>query len=197
MNDTSWYQKQAAASLRRLLPRLETKFASHVDHDEWQGLVQRMHDHFPKLFECLYELYGGQYDFFFHLESILASATEMWIARPAELKALDALRETDPYWYQSHRMLGAMCYVDLFASDLSGVRERLGYLLELGVNYLHLMPLFQNSVTMACHCASTSCSTTLPTSTNGPGGHWPAITSIRTITGCFPIARCPTPTSRP
>jgi amylosucrase/maltose alpha-D-glucosyltransferase/alpha-amylase len=67
----------------------------------------------------------------------------MWLSRPAELKALDALREADPHWYQSHRMIGAMCYVDLFAGDLGQLRERIPYLTELGVNYLHLMPLFK------------------------------------------------------
>jgi amylosucrase len=44
----------------------------------------------------------------------------MWLDAPAELKALDAIRGADPYWYQSNRMVGAMCYVDLFAGDLAG-----------------------------------------------------------------------------
>jgi len=143
MSDDTWHKHQATASLRRLLPRLESRFAAQVDADEWHGYVQRLQGHFPRLFAGLHLLYGKQYDFFYHLESILASATEAWIARPTELKALDALRETDPHWYQSHRMLGAMCYVDLFAGDLNGLRERIPYLLELGVNYLHLMPVFK------------------------------------------------------
>jgi amylosucrase/maltose alpha-D-glucosyltransferase/alpha-amylase len=67
----------------------------------------------------------------------------MWIARSDELKALDALRETDPYWYQSHRMVGAMCYVDLFSENLQGLIERIPYLTELGITYLHLMPIFK------------------------------------------------------
>jgi amylosucrase/maltose alpha-D-glucosyltransferase/alpha-amylase len=67
----------------------------------------------------------------------------MWLARPAELKALDALREGDPRWYLSNRMVGAMCYVDLFAGDLQGLRRRIPYLSEMGITYLHLMPLFK------------------------------------------------------
>ena len=142
-HDAAWHSQHAAASLRRLLPRLEARFATQVDTDAWQGYLQRLHNHFPTLFAALHRLYGHQYDFFFHLEGILASATEMWLARPAELKALDALREIDPHWYQSQRMLGAMCYADLFAGGLEGLRERIPYLLELGVNYLHLMPVFK------------------------------------------------------
>lgn len=141
--DIAWLNRHATSSLTRLLPRLESRFAAQVDQDEWQGYVHRLQAHFPRLFRCLHELYGHQYDFFFHLESILGTATTHWLARPGELKALDALRENDPFWYQSQRLLGAMCYVDLFACDLAGLRERIPYLLELGVNYIHLMPVFR------------------------------------------------------
>ncbi|MFA7593850.1 MAG: amylosucrase [Thiohalobacteraceae bacterium] len=143
MIEPGWHEAQAAASLRRLLPRLEARFATQVDADDWQGYVLRLQTHFPRLFASLHRLYGQHYDFFYHLEAILASATELWHARSAELKALDALREVDPYWYQSSRVLGAMCYVDLFAGDLAGLCERIPYLRELGVNYLHLMPVYQ------------------------------------------------------
>jgi len=143
INDNTWHEEQAAASLHRLLPRLEARFQAQISSDEWQGFVHRLKTHFPQLFRGLHQLYGKQYDFFYHLESILACATEQWIARPVELKALDALREADPYWYQSQRLLGAMCYVDLFAGDLASLRAKIPYLLELGVNYLHLMPLFK------------------------------------------------------
>ncbi len=132
-----------ALSLKRLLPRLEQRFSPQLEPAEWQGFRQRLKQHFPRVFATLHELYGSQYDFFYHLESILASAAEMWIARPAELKALDGLRETDPNWFQSNRIIGAMCYVDLFAGDLAGLRERLPYLKQLGISYLHLMPLFK------------------------------------------------------
>lgn len=143
MKNIAWFRKDSDTSLRRLLPRLEARYAGKVDKDEWHGFTQRLWDHFPRLFDCLRELYGDQYDFFYHLESILGATTEMWLSRPDELKALDALRETDPHWYQSHRMVGAMCYVDLFAGNLAGMIEQIPYLKELGINYLHLMPLFK------------------------------------------------------
>lgn len=143
MNDTTWMQKHSASSLRRLLPRLEQRFETQSDATEWQAYLERLTRQFPNLFQGLHALYGRHYDFFYHLESILASATEMWLARPAELKALDALRQSDPHWYQSHRMLGATCYVDLLAGNLEGLHERIPYLAELGVTYLHLMPVFK------------------------------------------------------
>lgn len=40
--------------------------------------------------------------------------------------------------------LGYMVYTEQFAGNLEGVREHLEYLRELGVNYLHLMPLLES-----------------------------------------------------
>jgi amylosucrase len=141
--DDKWLDEQAASSLKRLLPRLDSRFRERVDDAEWHGYVARLRRHFPRLFTHLFALYGESYDFFYHLEAILASTAEMWIERPPDLKALDALREADPSWYQSNRMVGAMCYVDLFGGDLEGLGERIPYLTELGITYLHLMPLYK------------------------------------------------------
>jgi hypothetical protein len=38
-------------------------------------------------------------------------------------------------------MVGYVGYTDRFAGTLTGVRQHLDYLTELGVTYLHLMPL--------------------------------------------------------
>jgi amylosucrase len=40
-------------------------------------------------------------------------------------------------------MIGYVCYADRFAGSLAGVRQHLDYLAELGVTYLHLMPLLR------------------------------------------------------
>lgn len=143
MSNPSWLEKQSNTSLTRLLPRLEKRFSEQVDEGAWQAYVQRIRVHFPRLFKLLHALYGHYYDFFYHLESILGTATQMWVERPDELKALDVMREADPHWYQSHRMVGAMCYVDRFAGNLAGIRQRIPYFTELGLTYLHLMPLFR------------------------------------------------------
>ena len=141
--DKLWLEEQSASSLKRLLPRIEARFKEMTGPVEWEAYAGRMERHFARLFKHLHALYGGHYDFFYHLESILASTTEMWLARPDELKALDAMREADPNWFHSNRMVGAMCYVDLFAKDIKGLREKIPYLAGLGITYLHLMPLFK------------------------------------------------------
>ena len=63
--------------------------------------------------------------------------------RAQDLRRLDEARVLAPDWLQQPRMLGYVCYVDRFAGTLRGVEERVPYLEELGVKYLHLMPLLK------------------------------------------------------
>ncbi|MCW2616704.1 MAG: ams [Frankiales bacterium] len=64
-------------------------------------------------------------------------------ARPHDLRMLDLRRHVEPDWFQSPRMLGYAAYADRFGGDLRGVAAKVPYLAELGVTYLHLMPLLQ------------------------------------------------------
>lgn len=138
-------EKKAQTSLTRLLPRLEERYLGYAQTSpqEWAAFVRRLKDNFARLFKLLLHLYGNQYDFFYHLEDLLLRMAASWIDRPADLKALDAGREANPLWFQSNAQLGGVCYVDLFASDLSGLRTKIPYFKELGLTYLHLMPLFR------------------------------------------------------
>jgi len=137
---------ESKKSLERLIPRLNDRFSTfRKSHPEaWKLYIRRIQTHFPSLFSILVDLYGQRYDFFFYFESLLTEITKAWIDRPGDLKKLDALREGQPNWFQDHRMLGGVCYVDLFAGDLSGIRNKIPYFKELGLTYLHLMPLFKS-----------------------------------------------------
>lgn len=138
-------EQKATLSLVRLTPRLQERF-SHLATTharDWQVFLSRLEVHFQRLFGLYYQLYADQYDFFYHLEDLIISLGRAWFDRPAELKALDLQRETDPRWFQSQNMLGGVCYVDLFAGDLNNLRQKIPYFKELGLTYLHLMPLFK------------------------------------------------------
>ena len=133
--------KEAAVTLRRLLPRLEPVLQGEPERATFLARLER---HFPAVFRLLLELYGDRYDFFYHLEQILLTAARLYTERPADLKALDRTREANPAWFQHERMMGGVCYVDLFAGDLAGVRAKIPYFKELHLTYLHLMPLFRS-----------------------------------------------------
>ncbi|NWF71089.1 MAG: amylosucrase [Chloroflexi bacterium] len=136
-----WFAREAYLTLRRLLPRLSPLLPPGEEGARFLG---RLEQHFATVFRCLYLLYNNHYDFFYHLEMILTAAARLYAARPAALKALDQQREANPLWFQSQSMMGGVCYVDLFAGNLQGIRAKIPYFQELGLTYLHLMPLFKS-----------------------------------------------------
>ncbi len=126
-------------AFERLTPALEAVFAGQ---DEiWPAFRARLAATYPRLKADLHALYGDRDDFDTQLEAILLTAARGWRDRPAASKAAEA--EGEPHWFESHREVGAVCYVDLFAGDLAGLRGRIDYLRDLGVTYLHLMPLLR------------------------------------------------------
>ncbi len=105
----------------------ESRFASHKDELEY-----------------LYrELYTDRW-YLDQLESEMAAFARQ---RCPDLVCLDQQRIQDPTWYLQGNMLGLTLYVDLFAGDLRGLMERVPYLQELGITYLHLMPILRMPAT--------------------------------------------------
>jgi amylosucrase len=145
MPDTIQFEHESNRTLKRLLPRLEKELPDSISADPqgWQEFKERLQKYFAALFTLYLGLYGTRYDFFFHLEDLLLSLARSWFARAADLRALDQAREQNPLWFQSNQMLGGVCYVDLFAGNLEGVQSKIPYFKELGLTYLHLMPLFK------------------------------------------------------
>ena len=91
----------------------------------------------------LSQVYGGVVDVSTFATGLVLDALRAAAQRPAALRRLDRRREIDPAWFQRSRMIGYVCYADRFAGSLPGVRQHLDYLVELGVSYLHLMPLLR------------------------------------------------------
>ena len=139
-------KSEAQKSLERLLPQLSDRFSDFKEThpEDWSQYLERIRENFYTLFRILVDLYGARYDFFYYLETLLVEITAAWINRPEGLKKLDTSREAQPNWFQDHHMLGGVCYVDLLAGDLSGIRKKIPYFKELGLTYLHLMPLFKS-----------------------------------------------------
>ncbi len=74
-------------------------------------------------------------------DRLVQVAAAGFAARPEELHALDLKRSLAPDWFQRETMVGYAAYADRFAGTLAGAAERSSYLADLGVTYLHLMPL--------------------------------------------------------
>ncbi|MFW5691723.1 MAG: alpha-amylase family glycosyl hydrolase [Chloroflexota bacterium] len=140
MPDAQWIATAAEKTIDRLLPVIEPLLPEATD--DRAMFVSRLKQHFPRAFGHLYTLYGDQFDFFYHLEQILRTIATMYSQRSAALRTLDREREANPLWFKQEDAIGAVCYVDLFAGTLQGLREKIPYLQSLGITYLHLMPLF-------------------------------------------------------
>jgi len=138
-------ERESQKTFKRLLPRMEERLKEKIAQDPhgWQVFSTRLQKHFPKLFKLYFDIYHENYDFFFHLEDLLIVLASAWFERSVDLRKLDNAREKNPLWFQSNQMLGGVCYVDLFAKNLEGVKSKIPYFKELGITYLHLMPLFK------------------------------------------------------
>ena len=75
------------------------------------------------------------------LGRIVDVIADVHLSRPESLRQRDRERILRPDWFQSPDAVGYVAYTDLFAGDLAGIGQRIDYLTDLGVTYLHLMPL--------------------------------------------------------
>lgn len=75
------------------------------------------------------------------LPKVIDVIANIYKSRSAELRARDNARILNPDWFQREDAIGYVAYTDLFAGDLNGVRKKIDYLKDLGISYLHLMPL--------------------------------------------------------
>ena len=103
--------------------------------------VQRFEARYDELKWLYCETYNNDMQAFSYLCN---SLYDYYHNRSAALKKLDREREKTPFWYSANSLVGMMLYVDNFAGDLKGVRDKIAYLAESGVNYLHLMPLLKS-----------------------------------------------------
>ncbi|WP_295938019.1 alpha-amylase family glycosyl hydrolase [uncultured Xanthomonas sp.] len=118
-----------------------TLWQAHLQPDAADAVLPRLQRHGERLLAPLHALYGAHPAFAQWLPQWLTQLAATANARPSALRQLDAERAPD--WFATPAMLGYSAYVDRFAGTLHGVGERVPYLQELGVRYLHLLPFLR------------------------------------------------------
>ncbi len=111
---------------------------TRTDKGVFEARLARHYDELRRLYLDLYHGDTAAFDCFVEM------LRRCWADRKEALREQDAAREADPSWYRRQDILGMMLYVNAFAKTLKGVEEKLPYLRECGINYLHLMPLLQS-----------------------------------------------------
>ncbi|MBC8094040.1 MAG: alpha-amylase family protein, partial [Pseudonocardia sp.] len=124
--------------MARLRPTVAAEAYRRLGRADAVGFLARLDLWFADIHAPVEALYGGE-----HVGQLLRIALDAAVARPVDLREADRRREIDPHWFQAPSTIGYVAYTDRFAGTLDAVPKRLDHLAELGVTYLHLMPLLR------------------------------------------------------
>ncbi|TRX42260.1 alpha-amylase family protein [Flavobacterium restrictum] len=100
----------------------------------------RLGANFPIITDLFQNLYANSPFKEEAFELLLQSLVANFEKRSALQKKRDLSRVAHPNWYSSEKIVGMMLYVDLFNIDINGLKAKIPYLLDLGINTIHLMP---------------------------------------------------------
>ncbi|MGZ8558082.1 MAG: alpha-amylase family protein, partial [Chitinophagaceae bacterium] len=93
------------------------------------------------LYMKLYEHHPKAEQYFQELVQVIIKAH---IDRAATLKERDLYKSESDHWFLSNEITGMSLYVDRFCGNIKNVETQLDYFEKLGVNFLHLMPMFES-----------------------------------------------------
>lgn len=118
--------------------RLRQLFADALSAEVRDRAMLRFDHEELALMPSLRALYAADVRFVEVIGKWLIALAQSINARPPALRLLDEQRASG--WFDRSDMVGYCAYVDRFAGTLAGVERRVGYLRDLGVRYLHLLP---------------------------------------------------------
>jgi amylosucrase len=98
--------------------------------------------HASEIRDLYSQLYANHPDFSENFTKLIEVLISSHLYRSPELRERDNKKSEN--WFLSNEIAGMSLYVDRFNGKLSGIPEKLDYLLDLGVNFLHLMPIFES-----------------------------------------------------
>lgn len=93
-----------------------------------------------RLAQTYLQIYGDTEAVRQEFDRLLAIMHTAKTKRRPELKQMDKKGNS---WYLSEKTVGMMLYLDKFCSDLSQFEKKIDYLAELGISYVHFMPLLK------------------------------------------------------
>lgn len=128
-------------NIATLIEQFQTNELQRLSPLEQQIFCSRLEQSFADILRPLHLLYGHRPDFQQWVMRFLEIVARAYAARPTDLRLLDLKRTYEPDWFQQAQMMGYICYVDRFAGTLPALSQKIPYLKQLGITYLHLMPL--------------------------------------------------------
>jgi len=135
--------EESRAAFQALKDREAPKLAHRFGPRDADLFWVRLERYFEDAYFPLIQLYGEHPDRRQHIVAIFDCVVDAYLARPEPLRLLDLERQITPDWFERPNMVGYVCYPQFFAGRLTDVRNKLDYLQELDITYLHLMSLLK------------------------------------------------------
>ncbi|MHB8970648.1 MAG: amylosucrase [Pirellulaceae bacterium] len=131
------YEQASHALLNEILVELKPE----IGNFRLRHFYTRLGANFYAIHSLFHLLYGDRTDFKKQMVSLVETLALRYIERAPSLRKSDLTREKNFDWFLSQKWVGMALYCDRFAGNLQGLRAKLPYLQELGVNMLHIMPM--------------------------------------------------------
>ncbi len=131
------YEQASHSLLNEILIQLKPE----IGNLRLRHFYTRLGANFYAIHSLFRQIYGERADFKEQMVSLVETMALRYIERLPHLRRSDLAREKNYNWFLSQKWVGMALYCDRFADDLKGLREKLPYLQELGVNLLHVMPV--------------------------------------------------------
>ena len=133
------YEQVSHSQLNRILDELKPDIRKR----DLRHFYTRLGANFYAIYTLFHHLYGEREDFDAQLLRLVEVMASQYLNRAKKLKAVDIEREQNHNWFLDKEWVGMALYSDGFAGDLQGLSQKLGYLQELGVNLVHVMPILK------------------------------------------------------
>jgi amylosucrase len=131
------YEQASHALLNEVLAKLNPEIGKY----RLRRFYTRLGANFYAIYSLFKLLYGERPDFRDQMVRLVETLAMRYIKRGPALRRSDIAREVNYNWFLSQKWVAMALYCDRFADDLQGLKGRLSYLQELGVNLVHVMPI--------------------------------------------------------
>nr|WP_320012491.1 alpha-amylase family glycosyl hydrolase [uncultured Desulfobulbus sp.] len=133
------YEQVSHTLLNDILNRIKPE----ISKQDLRHFYTRLGANFYGIHSLFQRLYGDREDFEEQAQKLVETMAYQYIKRPQELRDKDLAREKEYNWFLSQQWVGMALYCKGFAGNLQGLKERLYYFQDLGVNMVHVMPIMR------------------------------------------------------
>lgn len=131
------YEQASHALLNEILAKLNPEIGKY----RLRRFYTRLGANFYAIYSLFKRLYGDRPDFNEQMVRLVETLALRYIKRGPAMRRSDIAREINYNWFLSQKWTAMALYCDRFADNLQGLKERLPYIQELGVNMIHVMPI--------------------------------------------------------